>query len=249
MTDLITPAMDRRAGKGEPMVGIPVSGTSDQGASHLDRASLGGNGVLSGVRVVRKQATRERVLAAARDLFVEIGYEAATIRMIATRAGVATGSVFTTFASKLEILREVMEERLDGLYAELEKVVPHLRGTAADRLCSIMAVQYDFEMKRPRLFTAYLAANFEWTDTGEPVVTFGRNARLRGFMRQALEHGVISGDIRPDADLDLAMDVIIACYGFNYRDAVQRGLDAQGLIKLMDRQIVMVYDGLRAKAA
>jgi len=240
MTNLITPAPDHQ-------IGDRRTGTGGPGlAPHINKADLGGNGVLSGVRVVRKQATRERVLSAARDLFVEVGYEPATIRMIATRAGVATGSVFTTFASKLEILREVMEERLDGLYAELEKVVPHLRGTAADRLCSIMAVHYDFEMKRPRLFTAYLAANFEWTNTGAPIITFGKNTRLRGFMRQALEDGVARGEIRPNADLDLAMDVIVACYGFNYRDAVQQGLDAPGLIAMMDRQIAMIYDGLKA---
>jgi TetR/AcrR family transcriptional regulator, cholesterol catabolism regulator len=119
---------------------------------------------LAGVRVARKQATRDRVIAAARDLFVEVGYDAATIRMIAQRAGVAIGSVFTTFPSKLEILKLVMEERLDRLYGELDGIMPHLRGSVCDRLCSIMAVHYDFEMKRPRLFTAYLAANFEWND-------------------------------------------------------------------------------------
>ena len=54
----------------------------------------------------------------------EVGYEASTIRMIATRAGVAVGSVFTTFASKAEILSQVMLHRLDGLYAELDAVLP-----------------------------------------------------------------------------------------------------------------------------
>ena len=95
-----------------------------------------------GLREEGKQATRRRVLAAARDLFDEVGFEEATIRMIAQRAGVSVGSVFTTFAGKIEILSHVMNDRLEGMYAELDRVVPHLRGHTADRLRSIMAVHY-----------------------------------------------------------------------------------------------------------
>ena len=200
---------------------------------------------MAGVRVARKQATRDRVLSAARDLFVEVGYEAATIRMIAQRANVATGSVFTTFPSKLEILKLVMEERLDRLYAELDSIMPHLRGSVADRLCSIMAVHYDFEMKRPRLYTAYLAANFEWTD-GPAFLTFGSNPRLRDMLRKILARGIETGEVRPDADLDIFMDVVLSCYGMNYRCAVQKGFDTADLIAMMDRQINVAIRGVAA---
>jgi AcrR family transcriptional regulator len=47
----------------------------------------------------QKQRTRLKVIAAARALFADPGYDKTTIRMIAEHAGVATGSVFTTFAS------------------------------------------------------------------------------------------------------------------------------------------------------
>ncbi len=200
---------------------------------------------LSGVRVARKQATRERVLAAARDLFVEQGYEGATIRMIAERAGVATGSVFTTFTSKLEILRAVMEERLDGLYTELDNLAPHLRGSIADRLCSIMAVHYDFEMKRPRLFTAYLAANFEWTD-GAPVITFGNNPKLRGMLRDVLNHGLSNGEVRAGADIETFIEIVLSAYAMNYRRAAQEGYSPSELIGLMDKQISLAFRGVGA---
>src|ERR1019366_9684001 len=66
-----------------------------------------------GARQERKQATRARVLAAARDLFDEIGYEETTIRMVAQRAEVSVGSVFTTFAGKAELLSQVMGDRVE----------------------------------------------------------------------------------------------------------------------------------------
>lgn len=200
---------------------------------------------MAGSRAARKLATRERVLSAARDLFDEVGYELATIRAIAARAGVSVGSVFTTFASKAEILSQVMLDRLDGLYAELDAVLPHLRGSVTDRLRSIMAIHYGFEMRRPRLFAAFVASSFSEFDE-KIVVPFGRNQRLRGMLREVLIDGMKSGAVRPNADLDLFVDTLLAAYGFNFRLAVQQNADAQALTALMDRQIGLLVEGVKA---
>jgi AcrR family transcriptional regulator len=196
-------------------------------------------------RAARKLATRERVLGAARDLFDEVGYEAATIRAIAARAGVSVGSVFTTFASKADVLSQIMLDRLDGLYAELDAVLPHLRGSVADRLRSIMAIHYSVEMRRPRLFAAFVAAGFSDAEE-KTVVPFGANARLRGMLRDVLQDGVKTGQIKPAADLDLFVDTLIATYGFNYRLAVQQNADAAALTALMDRQIGLLVEGVKS---
>ena len=59
-------------------------------------------------RALAKQRTRERVLAAARQLFSERGYEGATIRDIAQAAGMSTGAVFASFADKAELFAEIV---------------------------------------------------------------------------------------------------------------------------------------------
>lgn len=51
-------------------------------------------------RQLAKAATRTRVLQAGHLLFNEVGYEAATIRAIAARAGMSTGAVFASFEDK-----------------------------------------------------------------------------------------------------------------------------------------------------
>ena len=84
-------------------------------------------------RQTRKNETRNRVIKAARELFDTQGYQGTTIRDIARQAGVSVGSVFTTFASKGDVLSQVMQDRLDGLYAELDRVMPHLRGATLER--------------------------------------------------------------------------------------------------------------------
>lgn len=51
-------------------------------------------------RQLAKERTRQKVLNAARSLFVSKGYAASTIRDIAAEAGMSTGAVFANFADK-----------------------------------------------------------------------------------------------------------------------------------------------------
>jgi AcrR family transcriptional regulator len=201
-----------------------------------------------GVRDDQKQATREKVLEAARDLFNDVGYEETTIRAIAERAGVSVGSVFTTFASKAEVLSHVMEHRLADLYAEFDRVVPFLRGTTADRLCSIFAIHYEFETRRVKLFLAHIAASY--SPSIDPGVTpYGRNEPLTQMLREVLDEGARRGEIRGDLDQQLAIDILKAIYAWNYRMAACSGGkgDAAAMSAAMDRQILAIAEGWKPR--
>jgi AcrR family transcriptional regulator len=199
-----------------------------------------------GVREEGKQATRQRVLTAARDLFEEIGFEEATIRMIAQRAEVSVGSVFTTFSGKTEILSHVMADRLEDMYVELDRVVPHLHGHTVDRLRSIMAVHYSIEMRRQRLFVAYVGASFGWT-ADQRVIPLGQNTRFKAMLADTLQAGVARGEVREGVDADLFVEVMLAAYIWNYRLVCREGADVTELIALMDRQIGILFDGVAAR--
>lgn len=207
-----------------------------------------GRGKFLSVRKSQKEATRQRVLDAARDLFESKGYDAATVREIAQIAAVSVGSVFTTFASKGDILSQVMADRLDGLYAELDRLVPHLRGSTPDRLRSIFAIHYAFETRRTRLFLAHIAAAYNWTlsPSSRP---YGRNPRLKNVIRDCLAEGVARGDVDPAADLDLIVDTLMASYAWTYRLAAWENTDAETLSSIMDRHIGLVADGFRPRTA
>ncbi|RRN66136.1 TetR/AcrR family transcriptional regulator [Caulobacter sp. 602-1] len=201
-----------------------------------------------GVRTDQKAATRERVLEAARDLFNEVGYDETTIRAIAERAGVSVGSVFTTFASKAEVLSHVMNHRLAELYAELDRVAPLLRGGTADKLCSIFAIHYEFETRRVKLFLAHIAASYN--PNNDPGVTpYGRNPRLSQMLLDVLEEGVRKGEVRGDLDLRLIIDTLKASYAWNYRMAAAAGgnMPAAEMSAVMDKQIAVIAEGWKPR--
>jgi len=201
-----------------------------------------------GVRDDQKAATRERVLEAARDLFNEVGYDETTIRAIAERAGVSVGSVFTTFASKAEVLSHVMEHRLSELYAEFDRVIPFLRGSTADRLSSIFAIHYEFETRRVKLFLAHVAASYN--PNNDPGVTpYGRNPRLNQMLLDVMEDGVRKGEVRGDLDLPLIVDTLKAAYAWNYRMTAAAGgtVPASEMSAVMDKQIAVIAEGWKPR--
>jgi AcrR family transcriptional regulator len=193
-------------------------------------------------RQSQKEATRQRVITAARDLFDTHGYEGTTIREIARHAGVAVGSVFTTFASKGEILSEVMATRLEPLYAEIDRVMPHVRGSTADRLRTMFAVHFEFEARHVRLFLSHIAAAYDWT-LSPGARPYGRNQRLRDIIRETLQRGQAEGDVRLDVDLEEVIDLLVSAYAWTYRLVVTNNADAKALISVMDRQIGLIADG------
>lgn len=205
-------------------------------------------GLQLSVRKSQKEATRQRVLDAARELFETQGYEETTVREIARRAEVSVGSVFTTFTSKGDILSQVMADRLDGLYAELDRVAPNLRGSTADRLRSTFAIHYAFETRRTKLFLAHIAAAYNWT-LGPTTKPYGRNPRLRQIIRDCLAGGVARGDVDSAADVELIIDTLLAVYAWTYRLAAWEDADAMALSAVFDRQLGLIADGFRPRGA
>ena len=57
-----------------------------------------------------KAKTRVKVMQAARELFGELGYDGATIRDIAKRAGMSTGAVFANFTDKTDLFEAIYAE-------------------------------------------------------------------------------------------------------------------------------------------
>jgi AcrR family transcriptional regulator len=69
------------------------------------------------------RSVRDKVFAAAVQLFAEYGYHAATMRDIARIAGIQAASIYYHYPSKQALLVEIMESHMRKLNANLERIV------------------------------------------------------------------------------------------------------------------------------
>lgn len=162
---------------------------------------------IHGKRERNKQENRQAILDAARDCFLEIGYEATSIRDVIRRTGLASGTFYNYFADKPALLHALINHRMEALTERLTTA----RRTAKDL--------------RGFVHGAYLAA-FE-SVCADPVLhtLMLKNERaIHGFYDatpMGISVSALQRDIRDAIDRDLMPPVDVeflaaAFYGVGY---------------------------------
>src|ERR1700742_1626721 len=104
------------------------------------------------LRERNKAERRRRVLEAAREVFIEFGYDDATTREIAARAGVAVGTVFVYARDKRDLLMTIVNDDLEAVtdesFAGLDGGEPFL-----EKLITLFEPRYRYWVRDPELST------------------------------------------------------------------------------------------------
>lgn len=113
-------------------------------------------------RVIKPSDERRRELTdAARELFVEQGYEQTSMSDIARRANVAQGTFYIYFSSKQEVLAAIMRELLEELGGIVRELAERSDLSALEALRRVMHDCIARMTREPRLVEAvYLKANY-----------------------------------------------------------------------------------------
>src|ERR1700739_4946521 len=80
------------------------------GRAGRDGVTERGGGTERGARTARGARNRARLLAAAEQVFTELGYHEASIVKVVQAAGVAPGTFYLYFSSKRDIFDELVED-------------------------------------------------------------------------------------------------------------------------------------------
>lgn len=114
--------------------------------------------------------SREAILKAARELFAKHGYQGATMRAIAARAGVDASLVVHFFGSKVNLLAEAIEWPFDP-DVEMPKLLEGGKRNVGRRLAELAIHTWDDEGTRNPVFTL-LRAGMTEPEAGEMLRTF-----------------------------------------------------------------------------
>lgn len=186
------------------------------------------------------------MVEAARILFEEVGFQETTVRMIAERAALSPGGVFTTFEDKVAILCQILGDYQEQLLDEIERQVPVLSGTTRERLHAIISLAHSHEFPRLRMVLAYIGASYSWNRKLEEEHRV-LNRRFANVLVGIVAEGVSRGEIRREVDQDLLVEMISSIYLRNYRDAYFEGLGVSDLDARAGRQLDLLLDGAAAR--
>lgn len=194
-------------------------------------------------RALAKQQTRGKVLAAARQLFSEQGYEGATIRDIATAAGMSTGAVFANFADKSDLFREIMAADMEALAESMREAANRGR-TVEDAILKAFVAGYAFY--KSQLPLARAAFSVSWTP-GEGQVLRGLPPvqAMYDLIAEQLTAGIARGELAQESEVKLRSQMLFDCYLSNYPQAIFQGWSLEALQARSRDQIRIVMAGAR----
>ncbi|WP_185049754.1 TetR family transcriptional regulator [Thermocatellispora tengchongensis] len=109
----------------------------------------------SGVRTRSQHQRRKRIVQAAAALASRGGVEAMQMRTVAERAGVALGTLYRYFPSKMDLVVAVVSEEIDLLESSIERRPPSA-GTAAGRAVDVLMRATRGLMREPELADALI---------------------------------------------------------------------------------------------
>src|SRR5258706_10346350 len=160
-------------------------------------------------RTVVRLAREERIddiLAAAREVFSERGYDGTTVSEIAERIGVVEGTVFKYFETKRQLLVKVIESWYEGLVSDSSRDLAGITGTR-QRLRFLIwrhlrAIRDDAPLSRLMFSEVRSKEDYYHSPLHE------MNRRYTRLLTDVVQEGVTAGEFRSDIPLAMVRDVV-----------------------------------------
>ncbi|MGI5139387.1 MULTISPECIES: TetR/AcrR family transcriptional regulator [unclassified Streptomyces] len=188
-------------------------------------------------RVSRPRAdalrNRERIVAAAREMFVEFGPDV-PFDEIARRAGVGNATVYRNFHDREALVREVVCSVMDRTSEGAERALAET-GNAFEALSHFVHAVADERIGAlcPMVATAF--------DEHHPELEAARE-RLEQLIEEIMDRARAAGQLRPDVERG---DLMIAVAQLSRPPA---GTGCLSLDRFVHRHLQLFLDGLRAPA-
>jgi AcrR family transcriptional regulator len=172
-------------------------------------------------------ARRAAVIEAAEAEFGAHGFSRGSLNVIARKAGVAKGSLFQYFADKRDLYAFIADIGSQRVRAYMEDLIRELDPDRPffDFLTDLLDGWVAYYAEHPRERALHAAATLE-VDTDARISV--RNVIHRHYLEvlRPLVHGAqVRGDLRPDADTDVLLSLLLLIFPHLALAPYMRGLD------------------------
>jgi AcrR family transcriptional regulator len=150
-------------------------------------------------RLVRGRKSRARIREAALSLFRERGFDGATLRAIAERAGMGASSIYRHVQSKEELLIDELSQMQEEAWSRF-RVADDRNRPPAERLLDFFDVQHELLVENRDLTTIALRATTK-TEARVAKRVLQLYDRTIGLLMEILQHGRMKKHLARDVDV------------------------------------------------
>src|SRR5262245_446924 len=150
-------------------------------------------------RLARGRRSRARIREAARSLFRERGFDRATLREIAARAGMGASSIYRHVESKEELLVQELADLQEEAWTRYRETDRRGEPTR-ERVLAFFDAQHQLLARDPDLTVVALRAT-TWPAARVSRRVLALQDRTVGLLAEILQAGRVRGDLARDVDL------------------------------------------------
>jgi AcrR family transcriptional regulator len=156
-----------------------------------------------GKRERNKAQNRTEILAAAREVFTELGYDAATVRDVIRKTKLASGTFYNYFPDKESVFRALLRDSEERRLERMARVVPDPNAGYERYVRDAIRAYFEFVVSDRTTFDL-LRRNAQTIRAFSTDPVFNEQARIRA----ALEQSMAAGTIAP-ADAEFLAQAIV----------------------------------------
>ena len=145
---------------------------------------------------------RDELLDLAATMFAERGLRATTVRDISDSAGILSGSLYHHFASKEEMVDELLRSFLDWLFSRYQEIID-TESNPLERLKGLFMASFEAIEDRHAQVVIYQDEAKRLSGQQRFSYVEERNREQRKMWLDLLNQGIEEGYFRPDLDVDL----------------------------------------------
>lgn len=197
-------------------------------------------------RLARGRRSRARIRAAARELFQERGFDQATLRDIAARAGMGASSIYRHVQSKEELLVQELADLQEEAWTRFRQ--GDLRSDAArERVLRFFDAQHALLARDPDLTVVALrASTFPAARVAKRVLTL--QDRTVGLLAEILMQGRMRGQLEREVDVVVAARALVHAAS-GARIAWANGLLSEDACRAaVEASVRLMFSGIATRA-
>lgn len=157
--------------------------------------------------------TRGRILCAAREVFSEVGYDAATFQEIAARADLTRPAINHYFASKRALYLHVVEQ-INAVVIAGRLQVAEREQSFTGRIRAFLETAVSVPTDYDRASAAFLVTSVLESQRHPELRQHDNDplAQTRQFAATAVQDGIASGELRSDLDVDSVVETLVSAF-------------------------------------